>query len=236
MLADISKNKAGTFKITVDGPISLFQQTKKYGLSLATFFPAVLHLSEWKLQADIHLRNRKPKRLVLDHHGGIAPLFRPFPCPYPRRNCPGFRRLFQVQETEWKIAPADDFIRLPGDAYGFADFGLEHPSGKAVGLECFHAWHGGPLNHRLKQLKDLEEIPPLLLGVDRKLAKDPAITARLEESSYFRKWGFLFREMPSPNAVPQVLESTERINYSGNFIVAGDRPLFGRVCGSPYSE
>ena len=206
LLANISKNKAGTFKITVDGPMSLFQQTKKYGLSLATFFPAVLHLSEWKLQADIHLRKRKPKRLVLDHTAGLRPYSGHFLAHIPEEIAM-FQKLFQEQETAWKLAPADDFIRLPGDAYGFADFGLEHPSGKALGLECFHAWHGGPLTHRLIQLEDLDEAPPLLLGVDRKLAKDPAVAARLEESSYFQKWGFLFRDMPSPKAILKLLKS-----------------------------
>lgn len=205
LLAEISKNKAGTFKITVDGPMSLFQQTKKYGMSLATFFPAVLHLSEWKLQADIHLRRRKPKRLVLDHTAGLRPFSGHFLAHIPEEIAM-FQKLFQEQEMEWSLTSADDFIPLPGDAYGFADFQLAHPSGAAIALECFHTWHGGPLGHRLKQLADRLEKPPLLLGVDRKLAKDPAVAAQLESSDYFQKWGFLFRDMPSPKVVLKCLQ------------------------------
>ena len=206
LLADISKNKAGTFKITVDGPMSLFQQTKKYGLSLAAFFPAVLHLSEWKLQADIHLRNRKPKRLVLDHTAGLRPYSNHFLAHVPEEIAM-FQKLFQTEETDWTLTSPEDFIQLPGDAYGMADFGLKHASGRALGLECFHTWHGGPLTHRLKQLEGNDEDPPLLLAVDRKLAKDPAIASRLEESPYFQKWGFLFRDMPSPKVVLKSLKS-----------------------------
>lgn len=205
LLADISKNKAGTFKITVDGPMSLFQQTKKYGMSLATFFPAVLHLSQWKLQADIHLRKRKPKRLVLDNSAGLRPYSGHFLAHVPEEIAM-FQKLFQDQETEWALTSADDFIPLPGDAYGFADFQLKHPSGSSVALECFHGWHGGPLVHRLAQLADRLEKPPLLLGVDRKLAKDPAVAAQLEGSDYFQKWGFLFRDMPSPKVVLKCLQ------------------------------
>ena len=86
LLAQIERKRGGVFSITVDGPMSLFQQTKKYGLSLASFFPAVLHLHEWQLAADIHLRNRKPKRLRLDHTAGLRPLLRSFPSACARRD------------------------------------------------------------------------------------------------------------------------------------------------------
>ena len=117
-----------------------------------------------------------------------------------------FQQLFHEQETDWSLAPSDDFIALPGDAYGFADFTLSHSSGKVLGLELFHTWHGGPLTHRLHQLADLGMAPPLVIGVDRKLIKDPAIAAQLEASAYFQQWGFLFRDMPSPKAVLKIVE------------------------------
>ena len=207
LLADIRRNKSGTFKITVDGPMSLFQQTKKYGLSLASFFPAILHLAEWKLTAEIHLRNRKPKRLVLDQDCGIRPYSGHFLAHIPEEIAL-FQKLFQQQETSWELLPADEFVVLPGDAYGFPDFVLTHPSGQRIALELFHPWHGGPLTHRLAQLDTLDETP-LLIGVDRKLAKDPTIANELENSQYFQHWGFTFRDMPSPKAVNERLEALQ---------------------------
>ncbi len=204
LLAEIGRTKSGAFKITVDGPLSLFQQTKKYGLSLAAFFPAVLHLQQWKLEAEIHLRNRKPKRLVLDQDGGLRPYSGHFLAHIPEE-IRYFAQLFEKQETEWALAPAGEFILLPGDAYGFPDFVLKHPSGKQIALELFHPWHGAPLRHRLDQLEPMPEDPSLLLGVDRKLAKDPAVASQLEGSRYFQEWGFLFRDMPSPKVVLEKL-------------------------------
>ncbi|MFT4639967.1 MAG: putative nuclease of restriction endonuclease-like RecB superfamily [Verrucomicrobiales bacterium] len=205
LLADISKNKSGTFKITVDGPMSLFQQTKKYGLSLASFFPAILHLAEWKLTAEIHLRKRTPKRLVLDHTCGIRPYSGHFLSHIPEE-ITLFQTLFHQQETAWELSAADDFVILPGDAYGFPDFIFNHPSGQRVALELFHPWHGGPLTHRLGQLDSLDEVP-LLIGVDRKLAKDSAVAHSLENSQYFQHWGFTFRDMPSPKSVIDRLDA-----------------------------
>lgn len=207
LLAKIGKSKSGAFKITVDGPLSLFQQTKKYGLSLASFFPALLHLNEWKLEAGIHLRNRTPKRLVLDHTSGLRPYSGHFLAHIPEE-ITFFQELFEKQDTPWKLTPADDFIHLPGDTYCFPDFILKHPDGSRIALELFHPWHGGPLKHRLQQLEDDDQTERrLLFGVDRKLTKDPEIAHRLETSACFQRFGFVFRDMPSPKAVLEKLET-----------------------------
>ena len=203
LLAEIHKDRSGHFKITVDGPMSLFQLSKRYGLSLAAFFPALLHLAEWKLTAEIHLKNRKPKRLILDHRSGLRPYSGQALAHIPEEIAL-FQRLFHGQETHWKLVPPDDFVLLPGDAYGFPDFIAVHPSGQRVALELFHPWHGAPLSYRLRQLGSLDQTP-LLVGVDRKLARDPNIARQLDDSPYFQKWGFLFRDMPSPNVVLEKL-------------------------------
>ena len=35
----------------VDGPASLFKQTRKYGLQMAMFLPALLRVSRWAMEA-----------------------------------------------------------------------------------------------------------------------------------------------------------------------------------------
>lgn len=200
LLAAIEKTPDGAYEITVDGPMSLFQQTKKYALSLAAFFPAVLHLPKWRFEAEIRLRNRKPKRLVLDESSGLRPYSGQFLSHVPE-GVEMFRELFSKTDSEWEVHAADAFVVLPGDAYGFPDFALRHrEDGRQIALELFHAWHGRALLDRLNQLT-AHEGAPLLLGVERKLAKDPEVKEQLDRSSYFERWGFLFRDMPSPRAV-----------------------------------
>ncbi len=216
LLANIKKKRGGLIEVTVDGPMSLFQQTKKYGLSLASFFPAVLHFPEWTMRAEVHLRQRKPKSLTLDHHMGLRPYSNHFSAHIPEE-VRLFQSLFDEQSSGWTLAPAEDFVALPGDAYGFPDFTFTHASAseKTLALELFHGWHEGPLRHRLQQLESdssYVESPPLLLGVDRKLTKDEALKAALEASPYFQRWGFLFRDMPSPKPLLKLLNAVEEID------------------------
>ena len=207
LLAEIRKRKRkrGIFQITVDGPLSLFMQTKKYGMNLANFFPAILHLDEWSLQAEVHLRNRKAKKLKLDSSCGIRPISTQFIAHIPAE-ITMFQELFAKDNLAWNIGPAEDFVLLEGDCYGFPDFTFTHELGASIDMELFHPWHGGHLLRRLDQL-DIRDDAPLLVGVAKKLLKDDGITARLEESPYYQKHGFTFREMPSPRVVLKLLDS-----------------------------
>jgi predicted nuclease of restriction endonuclease-like RecB superfamily len=209
LLAEFQKASSGKLTIHVDGPLNLFQQTKKYGMALATFFPAVLHLHEWALKAEIALPRRKPKRLVLDHSSGLRPYSGHFLAHVPEEIAL-FQKLFGNHVPEWTIAPANELLQLPGDTYGFPDFTLKPSQGPTVALELFHQWHVGPLQHRLKQLESCEGVP-LLLGVERKLTKHPEIAPLLESSSYFEQWGFFFRNMPSPETLKKKLDAWQAL-------------------------
>jgi predicted nuclease of restriction endonuclease-like RecB superfamily len=60
------------YQIYVDGPASLFKQTRKYGLQMAMFLPALLRVSRWEMEAVLHgtignsvtgwIRNRRSNR------------------------------------------------------------------------------------------------------------------------------------------------------------------------------
>lgn len=44
------------FTLTMDGPTSLFAGTTRYGLAMAKFLPALLHVTKWDLSAAIKPR------------------------------------------------------------------------------------------------------------------------------------------------------------------------------------
>ena len=55
-----------TYQLHLDGPMSLFTATQKYGLQLAFFLPALLHCHDFELKADLRWgAQRKPKRCCL---------------------------------------------------------------------------------------------------------------------------------------------------------------------------
>lgn len=50
------------FTITIDGPTSLFKVSNRYGLALAKMIPALLHVSKWKLEAKLKIKDFYSKR------------------------------------------------------------------------------------------------------------------------------------------------------------------------------
>jgi predicted nuclease of restriction endonuclease-like RecB superfamily len=47
------------YRIHVDGPASLFAQTRRYGVRMAAFLPALLHMTKWELEARLHLKGQE---------------------------------------------------------------------------------------------------------------------------------------------------------------------------------
>ena len=203
LLATIDKPAKGVYRIELSGPMSMFYQTKRYGLNLARFFPALLHQSGWEMSAEIAVANRKPGVLVLDESAGIRPLDERFHAYIPDE-IKKFRKSFARKIVGWRIEPNPDFLALKGESYCFPDYRLIHESGYAILLELFHPWHDLQLGVRLEQVSG-QSTPPLILGVARKLAGRSAIAERLASSAYFHDYGFQFRDLPVPGQVKPIL-------------------------------
>jgi len=206
LLADISKvNDGKDFQIQIDGPLNLFIQTKKYGLNLAHFFPAILHQKKWQLTAEILLKKRKTSlELSLDHRCNILSHYSQFMAYIPDE-INMLQVSFNKKVPSWQIKPSETLIPLPGDTWCFPDFTLTNQHGDIFYLELFHAWHSSPLIDRLNQLKAVK-IFGLLLGVCKKLLKDPVIKKIIEGSDYFKEVGFIFNDMPTVNHIRSVIQ------------------------------
>ncbi len=205
LLATIRKDDSGDFLITVDGPLSLFYKTQKYGMNLALFFPAVLHQPKWQVTAQIRFKNRWEHTLTIDENSGLQPYAHQF-LAYVPEEIRLFQELFKQKVKAWQIEPAGNFVPLAGEFYCFPDFLLTHSSGRKIALELFHPWHASQLTARLQQLETAEK-PPLILGVAKTLLKDPLVAGDVESSPYFARFGFVFREMPTMNKLSPILNT-----------------------------
>lgn len=61
------------YQIYVDGPASLFKQTRKYGLQMALFLPALLRVSRWEIEAVVQ-RDGQELSYRLDSQSPLKPL------------------------------------------------------------------------------------------------------------------------------------------------------------------
>jgi uncharacterized protein len=208
LLAEIKqlKSPAGekdtlVMQLKISGPASMLENSRKYGLQLAVFFPAICALKKWQLKADVKLTNNI-YRLNLDETANLVSHYRNFSAYIPEEIVM-FHRLFKEKINDWKISGETPFIKTQKQEIVFPDLNFQNKDGKIIHLELFHRWHRGAL---LKRLEFCEANPDLLLllGVDRSLIKGD-LTQLLENSTYFQKKGFLFRDFPGVARVNKLL-------------------------------
>jgi len=192
-------------RLTFDGPASVLEHSAKYGLQIASFFPAVCQLPHWSIAAEVmwkgHLR-----KLKLDESSGLVSHYANF-VAYQPEEIRMFSDYFRSSQSGWTLDDMPGWIPLGGQALLFPDFVFRNASGRECPMELFHLWHAGQLEQRLDWCEAHPEYD-LLLGVDRSLLKkDGVLKERLESSAYFQSHGFLFRDFPGVEKVSKLLDS-----------------------------
>ncbi len=183
--------------VTLSGPLDLFDQASVYGLRLANFFPHVVRLGSWKLEATVHLKKRDLV-LKLDQKAGLQ-VEGPTRGVYVPEELTALIDGFNKQhEGRWRMAPADEFVHLGRESYCFPDLTITSYDGKQRRhVELFHCWHKAQLAMRLETLETVVECG-LIIGVAKAVAAAPELKERLAKSATFARRGFLFAEFPTP--------------------------------------
>ena len=76
LICTIHETPGNRYTLTLDGPLSLFSSTQKYGLQLALFLPALLHCKAFDLRANVRWgAERKEKQFALSRprRAAVAP-------------------------------------------------------------------------------------------------------------------------------------------------------------------
>lgn len=189
--------------VRLDGPLSLFDHSPGYGLRLATFFPNVLALAKWKLEATVKVKQREVTLKLDEKSGLIDPRGRT--TPHVPAELTSFVEAFNGRMSgSWNATPGEEFVHLGRQSYCFPDVTITSLKGAKIHLELFHKWHAGQLAGRLQAL-ETSSVSNLRLGVAKELAKQEKVAASLQASSWFAKYGFLFSEFPTPKAVVPLL-------------------------------
>ncbi len=193
LVVQVCKKENGSCELNVSGPLSLLMETRAYGIQLAVFFPHLLQLPEWALEAQVEFEHGRTGKLVLDNTCEIKLPLSHFNSYVPEE-LQMFQEAFGKKESGWKISEAQDFLPFVGEQLCFPDFEFENAKKKKIYLEVFHRWHFSALEHRIKQLES--QPAPLILAVSRKLFKDEALFKEWSANKTVAKHVFFFREMP----------------------------------------
>ncbi|MBF0262322.1 MAG: DUF790 family protein [Magnetococcales bacterium] len=206
LLAQVTRDKEGEggFSLELDGPLSLFDVQRKYGLKLALLLPELCQLRQWRVQAALELESRTLTFELSQASGLWAP--EPRTGSYLPEEFRQFAEEFAEKISAWKLLSHTEIVTLGGQELVVPDFSFRHASGKVVHLELFHRWHARQLPARLKRLDGPGRHPPLAIGVDRALSKQPALAPLLEGSRWFAEHGFPFNQFPPVKRVAECLE------------------------------
>jgi predicted nuclease of restriction endonuclease-like RecB superfamily len=158
------------YRVTLDGPASLFSLSTKYGVRLAQFLPALLRCEGWSLQAQLLWgKERAAATFELDPSQGLISHF-PDKGVFETEEERTLIERFEALGSRWKISRAAELIDLGGRGVLVPDLVFTHrDDGREARLEIVGFWRRGYLERRLALLR-AHGPPNLILAVSRKLA------------------------------------------------------------------
>ncbi|HEV3237905.1 MAG TPA: DUF790 family protein, partial [Gemmataceae bacterium] len=194
LVCEPSRLKPDGIRLQLDGPLSLFSSTQKYGLQLALFVPAVLPCTDFQLEADIRWGpQRKEKRFALSSRDGLISPYADTGMYVPPELAM-FVDLFRKKIDSWEILEETEVIPL-GDSFWTPDYRLRHrKSGQEVYLEVLGFWRRSSAEKHLERLREHVKTP-FLLAVSDQLRIDEESLEGLPASV------IAYRQMPLPDEV-----------------------------------
>jgi predicted nuclease of restriction endonuclease-like RecB superfamily len=199
LICEAARTGPDSCRLQLDGPLSLFSATQKYGLQLALFLPAVLKCRDFELEAELRWGpQRKPKTFLLSNRDGLVSHL-PDSGMYVPPELKMFVELFRKLIDTWEIAEESNVVPL-GDSFWVPDFQLRHrATGKTVCLEVLGFWRRASVEKHLERLRH-HATTPFLLAVSEQLRIDDA------ELEGFPAGIHRFRQMPLPDEVVKLAD------------------------------
>ena len=147
------------YRLLLDGPLSIFGATRKYGVRLAKFLPGLLLTAPWKLSASVEWREREA---VLELDSESCGLRSHYSGPRELREAADVRGAFlrawqRAKETGgWELEAAADVLPIPEKKVALVpDFTLKHPSsGRIAHLEILGFWSERHLIDRVALIRE----------------------------------------------------------------------------------
>lgn len=195
------------YTFQIDGPLSLFSATTRYGLQMALFLPALLRCRDFRLDAELRWGpKREPRSFHVDRNVGLIP-HQADTGVYVPPEIPAFAERFRQVAPAWEMTEMTEIIELGREGVWVPDYRAVHKeSGVDAFIEVVGFWKRSTLDRLLDQLPRLGP-PRFVLVVSEKLKVDDET---LEKFPGPILW---FKEIPS---------APELSNLLGRFLKEAD--------------
>jgi predicted nuclease of restriction endonuclease-like RecB superfamily len=185
----------------IDGPLSLFSATTKYGLQVALFVPALLHCSDFRLQAELRWGpKRDPRSFLLEARHGLVTHERDAGTYVPAEITAFVERFRQVAPA-WDLNECTDIIELGGHGVWVPDYRAVHRStGTDVFVEIVGFWKRSSVE-RLTKLLPRYGPARFVLAISERLKVDEETVQELTGPV------LRFKEIPNATELLALLDS-----------------------------
>jgi predicted nuclease of restriction endonuclease-like RecB superfamily len=161
------------FWVDVDGPLSLFRLTERYGTSLAKLLPEIVGSEGWQIEASVVRGGDDGGGRVLKlelSNEEVGPLLKHPPTPpleaFDSSVEEKFSRSFHSLGTGWRLAREPEPL-IAGNHVFIPDFGFEKEGAK-VYMEIVGFWTQEYLERKVQKLQQLRGVD-LILAVNENL-------------------------------------------------------------------
>jgi hypothetical protein len=190
------------YRLRLDGPLSIFGATRKYGLRLARFLPGLLLTSPWSLSATVEWKDREA---YLELDSETSGLESHYLGPRSEHEAEPVREAFaraweRAKDTGgWELEAGTGVLSFPEKKAALVpDFTLRHAeTGERVHLEVLGFWSERNLVERASLLREARERGhPVLVAASDRLGASPEALSEAIEGGVIP-----FKERLAPKAV-----------------------------------
>jgi len=142
------------YTLHLDGPLSLFGASQRYGLQMASFLPTLLHFDRWRLTAEVIWgRGRQRRRFRLGPEAPLAPIGR-LTGQWQPDEVAWLPERIAALDSAWEVAADGELIDLGGEGVLVPDLAFRHrATGERAWLEVLGYWNRGAVTRRLELLR-----------------------------------------------------------------------------------
>ena len=165
-----STEVADGYEAILDGAASLFSKSRKYGIRMSNFLPALPLCDRWEMEADILDDDRgatnQTLSFELDHADRLSSHYSAqsdFDSDVERTLAQKWERA----NTDWQLIREDDVLDLGAEVM-LPDFAIEHPDGRRVIFEIVGFWTPEYLNEKLAKIRNADR-DNLIVAVSERL-------------------------------------------------------------------
>jgi predicted nuclease of restriction endonuclease-like RecB superfamily len=201
LLYRVEGDMSAGYMLHIDGPLSLFSATNRYGLQMALFLPSLLHCRNFRLDAELRWGpRREPRSFHLESAEGlVAP--QADVGVYVPPEVGAFVERFRQVAPAWDVSEATDLVELGREGVWVPDYRLVHKAtGLDVYLEVLGFWKRSSVE-RLLRLLPLHGPPRYVLALSERL--------KVDEEALGALTGPVLRFKEIPNA-PELVSLLDR--------------------------